>query len=193
MILLDTNVIIHYLKGDTRIAAELQQAPPGELAISSISRYELEFGLLRAGGGKRRGRVLDEFFAGLQQIPFDTAAAVSAAKIRSELAVQGALIGPMDLSITGTALNLLPARCLGYVPQSTSVEWASFLSGVVLTREMKIARLLMSTPIALRPRARASTRDVPPPTKGSSTVSPGRVKYSMIVRAKTGENLAGYR
>jgi hypothetical protein len=64
-------------------------------------------------------------------------------------------------------------------------------NGVVFTREMNTARLLMSVPMHLRPSAEASTSVVPPPMKGSKTVSPGFVKALIAAWANKGENLAG--
>ena len=42
MTLLDTNVMIHYLKGIPEIVARIQSASRAELAIPAIVVYELE-------------------------------------------------------------------------------------------------------------------------------------------------------
>ena len=101
MILLDTNVLIHFLKGRSPVVERMKASPGRELAISCITRYELEFGALQVGAAKRK--VVQELCADLQQIPFDEAAALEAAQIRSELAAKGRLIGPLDLLLAGTA------------------------------------------------------------------------------------------
>jgi tRNA(fMet)-specific endonuclease VapC len=103
--LLDTNVIVHYLKGDPAIAARIHGASRGELAIPAIVLYELEYGTLRSGLPARRRLELEAGLRHIQHVPFDTAAAVAAAHIRVELERQGSTIGPLDLLIAGTAVS----------------------------------------------------------------------------------------
>jgi len=103
--LLDTNVLIHYLKGDPAIVARIRRASRAELAIPAIVVYELEYGTLRSKSAARRRRELEAGLAYIQQIPFDAVAAVAAARIRVELERRGKTIGPLDLLIAGTALS----------------------------------------------------------------------------------------
>ena len=105
MTLLDTNVLIHYLKGDPAIVARIRRASRAELAIPAIVVYELEYGTLRSKSAARRRRELEAGLAYIQQIPFDAVAAVAAARIRVELERRGKTIGPLDLLIAGTALS----------------------------------------------------------------------------------------
>lgn len=105
MILLDTNVLIHYLKGDPKLVGRIQNASPTELAIPAIVVYELEYGTLRSNLPARRRRDLEKGLAQIQHVPFDSDAAVAAASIRFELESQGAVIGPLDLLIAGTAVS----------------------------------------------------------------------------------------
>ena len=105
MTLLDTNVIVHYLKGDPAIVARIHSASRGELAIPAIVVYELEYGTLRSTLPARRRRELEAGLAHLQHVPFDSAAAMAAASIRVELEKRGLTIGPLDLFIAGTAVS----------------------------------------------------------------------------------------
>ena len=105
MILLDTNVIVHYLKGDPAIVARIQNASRGELAIPAIVVYELEYGTLRSKLPARRRRELDAGLGHIQHVPFDSDAATAAASIRIELEKQGSTIGPLDTLIAGTAVS----------------------------------------------------------------------------------------
>ena len=105
MTLLDTNVVIHYLKGDPGIVARIRDASRGELAIHAIVAYELEYGALRAKLGARRRRELEAGLQYIQHVPFDSAAAMAAARIRVELEKRGLTIGPLDLLIAGTAVS----------------------------------------------------------------------------------------
>jgi tRNA(fMet)-specific endonuclease VapC len=105
LILLDTNVVIHYLKGDSAIVTRIQNASRGELAIPAIALYELEYGTLRSKIPARRRRELEAGLAHIQSVPFDSAAAMAAASIRMELEKRGMPIGPLDLLIAGTAVS----------------------------------------------------------------------------------------
>ena len=103
MILLDTNVLIHALKGRTEVARRLKAAPSKELAISSITRYELEYGVLNSKSPASKRKIVAELCESLEQVPFDEAAALHAAQIRHELSSAGQLMGALDLLIAGTA------------------------------------------------------------------------------------------
>jgi tRNA(fMet)-specific endonuclease VapC len=102
--LLDTNTLIHYLKGMQPVVSRLQASSPRELAIPSVVAYELLYGTLKAGSSSRNA-VVAKLLAGLRQIPFDSEAAQEAAKVRFELESRGLVIGPLDLLIAGTALS----------------------------------------------------------------------------------------
>ncbi|MGA2272214.1 MAG: type II toxin-antitoxin system VapC family toxin [Bryobacteraceae bacterium] len=104
MTLLDTNTLIHYLKGREPVVTRLKAASPRELAISSVVAYEVEYGSLKFGSSRRR-TVVSALLAGLAQIPFDREAAREAARIRFDLETRGLVIGPLDLLIAGTAVS----------------------------------------------------------------------------------------
>ena len=104
MTLLDSTVLIQYLKGAEPLTSRVQATSPVELAIPSIVAYELEYGTLRIGSSRRR-TVLSHVLANLQEVPFDGAAARAAARIRLELERSGTVIGPLDLLIAGTVVS----------------------------------------------------------------------------------------
>jgi tRNA(fMet)-specific endonuclease VapC len=105
LILLDTNVVVHYLKGDPAIVVRIHKTSRGELAIPAIVVYELEYGTLRSKLPARRRRELEAGLKQIQHVPFDFAAAMAAANIRVELEQQGSPIGPLDMLIAGTAVS----------------------------------------------------------------------------------------
>ena len=104
MILLDSNTIIHYLKGIESVVARLQAASRHELAIPSITAYEIEYGNRKVGPARRHAAV-SALLRGLTQIPFDHAAAEESAGIRIDLERRGLTIGPLDLLIAGIAMS----------------------------------------------------------------------------------------
>lgn len=104
MHLLDTNILIYYFKGLGRVAEHLLATPPKEIAISTITLYELEVGIEKSPAARERRRSLAEFEAVVQVFAFGRAEARSASKIRAELEAAGQPIGPLDNLIAGTAL-----------------------------------------------------------------------------------------
>lgn len=103
-LLLDTNALIHALKGAGRVRERLAQTDPSRLALASVALYELEYGTLRSGNAEARRRELRRIVSVLEVLPFDRKAAERAASIRIDLERRGENIGPHDLLIAGTAL-----------------------------------------------------------------------------------------
>jgi tRNA(fMet)-specific endonuclease VapC len=102
--LLDTNIVIHCLKGREPAASKFRAATPSEIAIPSVVAYELEYGTLRIASPQRR-RILSRMLESLEEVPFDREAARQSARVRVELERRGIVIGPMDLLIAGTVLS----------------------------------------------------------------------------------------
>jgi tRNA(fMet)-specific endonuclease VapC len=103
MYLLDTNILIYYLQGKGQVAARLLQVPPREVAISSITVYELEVGLARLGAAMQRRAQLRDLLAFVAVLPFGPKEASAAAALRTNLEQRGLPIGPLDNLIAGTA------------------------------------------------------------------------------------------
>ena len=127
MILLDANVLIHYLKGNARVAAAIRSTERTELALPSIVSYELEYGTLRSGMQARRRRQLDLALVSLQRVPFDTDAAVAAARIRIGLEKRGLTIGALDLLIAGTAMSRGATLVTNNTDEFSRIEGLSFM------------------------------------------------------------------
>ena len=104
MTLLDSNTVIHCLKGREPAASRFRAASPAQIAVPSVVGYELEYGTLRIAGVQRR-RILTKMLESLEEIPFDREAARESARIRVELERRGLAIGPLDLLIAGTVVS----------------------------------------------------------------------------------------
>jgi tRNA(fMet)-specific endonuclease VapC len=104
MFVLDTNVVIHYLKGKGNVRDRLLATPPSKIAIPAIVVYEVEMGLAGAAEPTQRQRQIAALFGAVTILPFDEAAAKQAAQIGFTLSRAGLSIGPMDTLIAGTAL-----------------------------------------------------------------------------------------
>lgn len=104
MFVLDTNTVIYYFKGVGRVRDHLLGSDPAEVALPTVVLYELEYGAMRMGAADRRRQLVDALLSTVVILPFDVAAARSAAKIRADLETQGTPIGPIDVLIAATAL-----------------------------------------------------------------------------------------
>jgi tRNA(fMet)-specific endonuclease VapC len=104
MFLLDTNTLIYFFKGQGKVAKHLFATPPVDIAISSVSLYEIEVGIAKSTQPTKRRRQFDTFLEVVSVLPFDRSAARAAAMVRSELERRGLPIGPLDNLIAGIAL-----------------------------------------------------------------------------------------
>lgn len=106
MVLLDTNTISYYLRGDPQVVPRLQALEPGEACISAIVEYELRYGFERLPAqARRRRRSLLTVLDALRVLPFDSGCAEQAARLRAKLEAAGTPIGPHDVLIAATALH----------------------------------------------------------------------------------------
>lgn len=105
--LLDTDTCIAVLRGQESAVDAIQQTRPDQIAISSITRYELTYGALRLCTKRQKTELakIERFLELIQELPFQKSTAQIAARIRRELESEGRPIGPMDLQIAASALE----------------------------------------------------------------------------------------
>jgi tRNA(fMet)-specific endonuclease VapC len=127
--LLDTDTLIYVFKRAGNCLARLSPQIDSDIAISTISLFELEYGM-----GKSDNRVkMDSYVLSLCRryavLDFDRAASVQAGALRALLHTRGTPIGPYDVQIAGIALanNLTVvtrnAREFSRVPQLKVENW----------------------------------------------------------------------
>ena len=107
MLVLDSNTISYYFRGDPQVVPRLQAVPPAEVGVPAIVIYELLYGLSRLpqeAAGPRRD-ALKKLLQPMQSLGFDSACAEEAADIRRTLEQQGNTIGAHDILIAATALR----------------------------------------------------------------------------------------
>jgi tRNA(fMet)-specific endonuclease VapC len=106
--ILDTDTCIAVLRGQTSTIKAIEALRPNQIAISSITRYELTYGAFRLGSKRQITELskIERFLDLLHELPFSKTTAQLAAHIRRELEVRGLPIGPMDLQIAATALEI---------------------------------------------------------------------------------------
>ncbi|CQR42335.1 MAG: type II toxin-antitoxin system VapC family toxin [Thiomonas arsenitoxydans] len=107
MLLLDSNTISYYFRGDPQVVPRLQALSPADFGVPAIVEYELRYGLMRlpAEAAHPRLAALTALLRPLQILPFDSECAAQAARIRVELEAAGTPIGPHDTLIAATALR----------------------------------------------------------------------------------------
>jgi tRNA(fMet)-specific endonuclease VapC len=101
---LDTNALIHALKGVGRVRESLLAQEPAAIAVPAVVVYEIEAGTLRSANPAARRMQLRRFLSALEVLAFDARAAEKSARIRADLEKLGHMIGPHDILIAGTAL-----------------------------------------------------------------------------------------
>ena len=123
--LLDTCTVSDFVKGQASVMARVKATPPSLIAVSALTRLEVDYGLaLNAARARKLTPMLDAFFSSIVTLSFDQADAKAAAAIRAALKTRGQPIGAYDVLIAGTAL----AR--GLVVVTSNVGEFSRVSGL---------------------------------------------------------------
>ena len=103
--LLDTCTVSDFVKGQPATLQRIKNTSPTLIAVSAITRMEIDFGLaLNPDRALRIQPVLDAFFSVITTIPFDTAEAQASGVLRAALQKTGTPIGYYDALIAGTGL-----------------------------------------------------------------------------------------
>jgi tRNA(fMet)-specific endonuclease VapC len=130
--LLDTNVIIELLRGRgeplrRRLAGQSGLAQG--MAVSTVSVFELEYGVQRAPDPAKAAAAMAAALRNFHVAEFDRRAAEEAGRVRAHLARQGTPIGPYDVLLAGHAralgLTMVTANVgeFGRVPGLETVDW----------------------------------------------------------------------
>jgi tRNA(fMet)-specific endonuclease VapC len=105
--LLDTDTCIHVFRGLPSVIARMQTEAGDDLAISSVTYYELLYGVRRCVKSRQEAelRKVEAFVKQIHMIPFGASIARHAAIIRTALEATGEGIGPMDTLIAATSIE----------------------------------------------------------------------------------------
>ncbi len=105
--LLDTNICL-YIRRERphHVLGRFRAQSPGSVAMSVITYGELAYGVQKSPDPQQASTLLDELAALIPVLALSNAAASAYGRIRSDLAVKGALIGNNDLWIAAHALSL---------------------------------------------------------------------------------------
>jgi tRNA(fMet)-specific endonuclease VapC len=104
--LLDTNICIYIInRRPPKVFDHFAGLTFGQVAISSITGAELQFGVAKSGSS-RNLQALEKFLAPLDIHPFDAAAMRRYGPLRADLERLGQPIGALDTLIAAHALAL---------------------------------------------------------------------------------------
>jgi tRNA(fMet)-specific endonuclease VapC len=105
--LLDTNICIYITKRKpASVRAKFLSLDSADVAISSITVAELEYGVYKSQQREKNQMALNEFLRFLTIVPYDKKAAKVYARVRRELEIKGQVISPMDTLIASHAISL---------------------------------------------------------------------------------------
>ena len=104
-VLLDTNICIYMIKNKPpEVRKHFERFVPGDIAISSITVGEMQYGVEKSAAREKNALALEAFLLPLEIASFDTDSALVYGKIRAELERQGRSIGGMDMLIAAQAI-----------------------------------------------------------------------------------------
>jgi len=102
--LLDTNICIYTInKKPSSVVSKIRSKRPEEIAISTITIAELEYGVTKSLHPDQNRAALLEFLIPFTIMDFDQIASLHYGQIRMSLESKGMPIGPMDLLLAAQA------------------------------------------------------------------------------------------
>ena len=105
--MLDTNICVELLRaGWPELFSRMRRFEIDEIAISTITMAELQYGVAKSARPGHHEMLLAEFCAPLAIVPFDHLAAETYGKARATLERAGTPIGPLDTLIAAHALSM---------------------------------------------------------------------------------------
>lgn len=127
--LLDTDTCVDVLRGRPDVIASMQDTSPDEIAVSTVTRYELFVGVYKCRRPEREREKVAALLEQVHELALTRSAAERAAEIRATLETDGRMIGPYDVLLAGQAveaqLRLVTgnAREFDRVPQLECRMW----------------------------------------------------------------------
>ena len=129
--LLDTNMCIYLMKGNTDILERFLEKRKTGIGISSITVAELYFGVFNSEYPEKNSLNLANFLIGLDVIEFSSGAAVEYGRIRAFLRKKGTPIGQMDMLIAAQAVFEDLILVTNNVSEFERIEWLQFENWVL--------------------------------------------------------------
>ena len=104
--LLDTDMCIYIIKNrPERALRKLRSKAMEQVAVSTITVAELEYGVVKSRQPERNKIALTQFLIPFGMVDFDHEAARDYGRIRADLESRGSPIGPMDMLLAAQATS----------------------------------------------------------------------------------------
>ncbi|WP_456433471.1 PIN domain-containing protein [Nitratifractor sp.] len=103
-LLLDSDILIYFLKGRKEVVERFAKHPPDDLLTSRINYSELLYGAYNSARVERNLQTIREFLENFEILEFDKRAAEIFAMKKARLKKRGAIIADMDLMIASIAI-----------------------------------------------------------------------------------------
>ena len=102
--LLDSDILIYFLKGKAQTVSQFAKYAANDLAISRINYTEVLYGAYNSAKTDKNLKVVVPFLENFEVFEFDRYAAEIFAKEKARLKRQGAMLADMDLMIASIAI-----------------------------------------------------------------------------------------
>ena len=104
--LLDTNVVSHIMQGrDKELLARLEKLPVGQVALSSVTLAEIEYGIHRRAQSAKLRQALQQVLLHMDVLAWDAPAATCYGELCSSLEAQGISLSDFDMMIAAHAVS----------------------------------------------------------------------------------------
>ncbi len=103
--LIDSDILIYFLKGKQEVVERLSQIPIDDLYISRINYTELIYGAYNSSKINQNLKVIEPFLESFTVLEFTKTSSLIFAKEKARLKKNGNIIADMDLMIASVAIE----------------------------------------------------------------------------------------
>ena len=103
--LVDSDILIYFLKGKQEVVQRLSQIPIDDLYISRINYTELIYGAYNSSKINQNLKVIEPFLDNFKVLEFTKTSSLIFAKEKARLKKSGNIIADMDLMIASIAIE----------------------------------------------------------------------------------------
>ena len=103
--LIDSDILIYFLKGKQEVVEKLSHTPIDNLYISRINYTELIYGVYNSAKIEQNLKIIEPFLESFKILEFTQASSLIFAKENARLKKSGNIIADMDLMIASIAIE----------------------------------------------------------------------------------------
>jgi predicted nucleic acid-binding protein len=103
--ILDSDILIYFLKGDKDIIEKVLSLPKDDLYITIVNYTELLYGIYNSNKVTQNKEKILPFLEKFKLLQFDKSSSKIFAKLKAKLKKQGNIIADMDLMIASIAIS----------------------------------------------------------------------------------------